>query len=274
MNVICVYRSHRFSPNMVDNDARILNAVADRLQQRGYRVRRVHEEQLGETIAEMPDIVYTMGREDCTLGILQEWESQGTTLVVNSSSGIRNCERKRFTQILTDEDVPFPESRVFCSSDSVSWDLFPCWLKKGEGYAEVAEDVMYVQNYEALEEGVEQMKERGIETLVISQHLEGDLIKCYGVKDTPFFYWHYASDGHSKFGFERMNGKEQGYAFSEVQLQRICNHAATVLGIDVYGGDCVIDKNGTIRMIDINDWPSFSCCREQAAETIIRLIGY
>ena len=267
MNMICVYRASLFSPNMEKHDAAIMNAVSDRLLLMGHHVCRIQEEKLPDMDSNLPDKVYTMGRLENTLNLLQELEMQGVE-VLNSSIGVRNCERKRFTQILMDEDVPFPTSRVFTTSDSISWDLFPCWLKKGEGYATVAEDVVYIQNEQELQNNIALMKCRGIQTAIVSQHLEGDLVKCYGVKDSPFFYWYYASDGHSKFGLEKMNGKQHGYDFSESQLKAICHHAASVLGIDIYGVDCVVDKNGTIRIIDINDWPSFSCCKDQAAEMI------
>ena len=269
MNIICVYRSSSFSPNMEQNDTAIMNAVADRLLSCGHQVCRIQEDDLSDIGSRTPDKVYTMGRLDKTLDLLQQLEVQGV-MVVNSPTGIRHCERKVFTQVLIDEDIPFPESKISLASDSMSWELFPCWLKKGEGYAAVSEDVMFIQNDRELQDGIALMQHRGIQTVVVSQHLEGDLVKCYGVTDSQFFHWYYASDGHSKFGLEAINGNKHGYTFSIKQLKTICNHAASVIGIDVYGADCVVGKDGTIRVIDMNDWPSFSCCRDRAAEMIAK----
>jgi len=42
--------------------------------------------------------------------------------------------------------------------------------------------------------------------------------------------------------------------------------------IDVYGGDAIIDAEGRISIIDFNDWPSFSRCREEAADAIAKYI--
>ena len=39
-------------------------------------------------------------------------------------------------------------------------------------------------------------------------------------------------------------------------------------GLDVYGGDCIVREDGTFCIIDLNDWPSFSRCREEAAKAI------
>ena len=38
--------------------------------------------------------------------------------------------------------------------------------------------------------------------------------------------------------------------------------------LDFYGGDAIISDSGEIHIIDINDWPSFSICREEAAKAI------
>jgi len=114
---------------------------------------------------------------------------------------------------------------------------------------------------------------RGIPSAVLNEHLKGDLIKFYGVKNTDFFYWFYPNDlNHSKFGLEAVNGKAQGIPFDENYLKQICTKAADVLDIYIYGGDCVVDKSGNIFIIDFNDWPSFSPCRAEAAPYIAQCI--
>ena len=40
----------------------------------------------------------------------------------------------------------------------------------------------------------------------------------------------------------------------------------------IYGGDCVISADGTLRIIDFNDWPSFARCREEAGGKIAECI--
>ena len=52
-------------------------------------------------------------------------------------------------------------------------------------------------------------------------------------------------------------------------FQRMCcDEAAKVLQVDVYGGDCIVSPDGSIRIIDFNDWPSFAPCRKEAAIAI------
>ena len=46
---------------------------------------------------------------------------------------------------------------------------------------------------------------------------------------------------------------------------------AGLLGLEVYGGDCIVRQDGTFAIIDFNDWPSFSRCRNDAAKAIASL---
>jgi hypothetical protein len=105
--------------------------------------------------------------------------------------------------------------------------------------------------------------------VVLNEHLEGDLMKFYGVHGSDFFYHFYPSvTTHSKFGLEAINGEAKGIPFNEDALRSICNSAAEALKVEVYGGDCIVAPDGTIRIIDFNDWPSFSPCRKEAAIAI------
>ena len=65
-----------------------------------------------------------------------------------------------------------------------------------------------------------------------------------------------------------------GYDFDIESLKKWSDEAAKVLGITVYGGDCVISADGSFKFIDFNDWPSFSRCREEAGKAIAESICY
>ena len=45
-----------------------------------------------------------------------------------------------------------------------------------------------------------------------------------------------------------------------------------MLTVHVYGGDSIVSPDGTIRIIDFNDWPSFAPCRKEAAIAIGKTI--
>ncbi|MBQ1798744.1 MAG: hypothetical protein IIZ89_05165, partial [Muribaculaceae bacterium] len=144
---------------------------------------------------------------------------------------------------------------------------------RGDFHAMHKEDVSYVRHPEEAQEVLQEYFYRGITRAVINVHLQGDLVKFYGVKDSQFFYWFYPFDeGHSKYGWEQVNGRAQGLPFDEQHLRDICARAAEELNIVVYGGDCIVDEDGTVRIIDFNDWPSFAPCRNEAAPHIARAI--
>ena len=99
-------------------------------------------------------------------------------------------------------------------------------------------------------------------------------MKFYGVSATGFFRYYYPTDdGLSKFGQEQLNGQAHHYPFSATDLQTKAEALAAAVGLQVYGGDAIVTADGSWYMIDFNDWPSFSRCREEAAEAIAGLIN-
>jgi len=48
-------------------------------------------------------------------------------------------------------------------------------------------------------------------------------------------------------------------------IAALAARAAQALGVEVYGGDCVVDVNKALHLIDLNDWPSYAACRVEAA---------
>jgi glutathione synthase/RimK-type ligase-like ATP-grasp enzyme len=75
-----------------------------------------------------------------------------------------------------------------------------------------------------------------------------------------------------KFKHELRNGKAHHYTFDVDALKSVTTRLAQLIGIDVYGGDVIVDKNGLFYIIDFNDWPSFSRCKTEAAKAISQLI--
>lgn len=90
---------------------------------------------------------------------------------------------------------------------------------------------------------------------------------------TSFFFWFYPFDfGHSKYGHEAINGHSRGLAFDKKALQAMCQQAADVLDVKIYGGDCIVGTDGSVHIIDFNDWPSFAPCRNEAAPYIAKCV--
>ena len=271
-----VMRAGAYSPNHVGNDAAIFNATAEQLRKRGYEVIIYSEEQFQVTDITEP-VVLNMCRERRSIAKLQQLERDGH-LVVNSGFGIENCTRERMTRILLGHDIPYPDSLTVNTNENVmdqlrqsGFDGF--WIKRGDFHAMHKEDVSYCRHAQEAQEVLQEYFYRGIPRAVINRHLRGDLIKFYGIAGQPFFYWFYPFDlGHSKYGHEAINGHSQGLAFSKEKLVEICERAAEVLDVTVYGGDCIIGADGSISVIDFNDWPSFAPCRVEAAPYIAKAV--
>lgn len=271
-----IMRAGVYSPNHIGNDAAIFNAAAEQLRKRGCKVKVYSEDQLNSGLVKEKYIM-CMCREQRSIHRLQEMEDAGA-LVVNSAYGIENCTRERMTRILLGSGIPYPESLIVNTNEVVK-DLLDdagytrCWIKRGDFHAMHKEDVSYVRHSQEAQEVLQEYFLRGINRAVINRHLEGDLIKFYAVQGTDFFFWFYPFDsGHSKYGHEAINGHSRGLDFDKDKLRDICRQASEVLDVKVYGGDCIIGVDGSINIIDFNDWPSFAPCRAEAAPYIAKTI--
>ena len=102
--------------------------------------------------------------------------------------------------------------------------------------------------------------------------MKGWIVKFYGVRGGGLTDCYASSAADGKFGLERYNDSpEQAYVDVE-GLTAVAERAADLLGVDVYGGDAIVGPDGTVTIIDFNDWPSFRSCTVGAASRIAELI--
>lgn len=276
LTIAGIRRGNQFSPNHIGNDAAIFSLTAEHLRRWGCVVNEYIESDL--LLSDPKEkAIFNMVRDWKSIHKLQELEDKGYT-VVNSGYGIENCTREKMTRLLMSRQISHPNSLILQTNEDPTEALekagfYNCWIKRGDFHAIHREDVTYVRNPEEAKAILKEYAIRGIQTAVINEHLVGDLVKFYGVTGTDFFYWFYPSNlHHSKFGLEAINGTAQGIPFDEGKLRTICNNAADVLNIHIYGGDCIVAEDGQMRLIDFNDWPSFAPCREEAAQHIAKRI--
>ena len=271
-----IMRAGAYSPNHIGNDAAIFNATADQLRKRGCTVNIYSEDQfISGKVSER--IILNMCREQESIHLLQKMVDEGR-IVINSGYGIENCTRERMTRILIGNNIPYPDSIIVNTNEAVIDELKKaginnCWIKRGDFHAMHKEDVSYARHAEEAQEVLQEYFYRGISRAVINRHLVGDLIKFYGIHNSPFFFWFYPfDDGHSKYGLEAINGKSKGIDFDIDELKDICHRAAEALDVRIYGGDCIVSPEGKIEIIDFNDWPSFAPCRNEAAPFIAKSV--
>ena len=266
--LIGIGRGSQYSPNLADSDASILKAVARQLQDKGFEVQLCSETEF-VTKNIKGKVLFNMARSGEALQRLQQLEQEANAVVINSGFGIANCIRLPMTEKLICNDIPYPKSWIIRNNEPLPEDItYPCWFKRGDGSTQIKEDVSYICNRQEANALLDHFWERGIQTVIVNEHLRGDVIKFYGVQGTDFFYWSYPSAAHSKFGLEAINGEAQGLPFSVEQLKQYADKASQTLNVPVYGGDCIVTEQGEMKLIDFNDWPSFAPCREKAAESI------
>lgn len=229
--ILMVQRDESFSPNAVEKDLAILQALGEKLRERGASVSYVKEELLQDKRWKLGDrvgVIFSMARSEKSLAVLQQAKAEGV-MVVNDPRSIEICNSRRAIDgLMRSNRIPA----------APYYERGKGWIKADRGH-----DVRFAAN----EEEMLAFKQQ-VEDPLLTAHVEGTLVKFYGVADRFF--------------------SPQGYP----QVAEAAARLARLVGIQVYGGDAVLLSDGTFAIIDFNDWPSFSSCREEAAAAICRLI--
>ena len=262
-SIVAVSRAERYSPNSTESDAAILAAVCRELRGKGFqRVACVGEDEPGQWPE--ADAYITMGRSDEGLRLLQQRQTDAHAVVINRPEGIR-LAIDRYRQMLLFEEHGIPVAPREGTSGY--------WVKRGHGTAETKADVTYVATREEADCAADELLRQGKGPADVRAHVEGDLVKFYGVRESGFFRFFYpGDDGMTKFGDEAVNGRPAHHPFDIRQLQDTADEAARLSQLEVYGGDGIIRTDGTFCIVDLNDWPSFSRCRDDAAQAIASLV--
>lgn len=270
-----IMRSGAFSPNHIGNDAIIFNLVADQLRKRGCEINVFSEEQFAAA-GEIPEhTVLSMCREPRNIHRTQKLEDEGH-IVINSGYGIENCTRERMTRIFEVAGLPFPDTFVVDTDEVVKDRLVRagfsgCWVKRADIHTMHHEDVAFARHPQEAQEIIQEFFLRGIKRAIISRNIDGDLIKVYGVAGSSFFHWLDPFDA----GYPRITSRSDSRpapSFDTDRLRKLCNRAAELLDIRIYGADCIVSQDGDITLINFNDWPSFAPCRAEAASAIARTV--
>lgn len=269
--LISIYRAERYSPNSVERDKAIMDAVCEKLSTQ-YNIYKTREEDIETegmplmlrlTDAHQPHsgaplLVLSMARSRKALDILTQMEAEGAR-VINRPQAVLNATRTVIDRMMRENDIPCAPLH-----GDHGW-----WIKRGEEAAQEKGDVRFAADERERDATIEEFHKRGITDIVTTAHVRGDLVKFYGVTGTAFFHTTYPTDGgFSKFGDETRNGTSRHTPFDIAALHGDASRLAQLTGIEVYGGDCIVRSDGSYAIIDFNDWPSFSVCRHDAAEAI------
>lgn len=250
-----VARERVFSPGRVDDDGAIIRMVADRLRVAGHEVSVFDADE-----AQWPEpaggtIVFAMCQGERALTNLERWQARGLR-IVNTPQGIRNCQRHRTVAAFAGRDIAFPATRLVDTDGPVPGMVEGgVWIKRGDVHATEPHDVVYVDDGAAARQALQRFRLRGIARVVMQRHIPGPVVKFYAVRGR--FFACASGVGAVPLADDVLQ-----------QIDALGRHAAEILGVEVYGGDCVRDLNGKLYLIDLNDWPSFASCRAAAASHI------
>lgn len=259
-----IYRETAHSPGRIDDDRAILESVGAAMAARGFNVELVGPDAAFDV--EFANI-FVMCERGPILDRLKEAEKTGS-IVVNSADAIRNTYRHRMIELFARHGVTVPASQIVASDSSKARPARSVWVKRYDFHATEAHDVMYAASQEGWREALHGFAQRGIPYVVAQEHVAGDLVKFYGVRnaalplDANWFEWFYHRDKGML-----------GHSFEVSALRRAVFRAAAALGLEVFGGDAVIRADGEPVIVDVNAWPSYARYRERAAQAIAELLA-
>ena len=266
---VAIYRSPSYSPMQHrSNDTAILDGTVGHLTSRGWRVTAVSEAEIERGLLPAVPLYLNMCQGPLASERLMPLELDGA-VVLNRPSSVLNCHRHRLVRQLAGSRIAFPRTVVVPSSASVATDIHLAslgtdgrrlWVKRGDVHAERPEDVVATTRT-GLAAAITAFTARDIPWVAVQEHVEGPVVKFYGVADGRFFRY-YRADGSGT------GGSAVPADLDGDRLRALAFEAAALLGLEVFGGDVAFPEPDRPVLIDINDWPSFAPFRDAAADAI------
>lgn len=251
-----IYRATEYSPNgNVPKDAAILECIGDAFKSNGLDVCYLHEEELsehGESLQACSYIV-SMARRWKNLLVLQQCERRGIT-VLNRPSAVQVTVQSRSTtlemlQVVGLPVVPFwsyePAEDAMFQCDPELQSLLPGWVKAMHPRGVSHGDVLRVETPLQADGRILELVAEGYTDIIVTRHLQGELKKVYVVGDQ---------------------------CWPDTQYADLAIKVGAVMGLEIYGVDLILTEEGPY-IIDVNDFPSFSSCRSDAANAIVHFIN-
>jgi hypothetical protein len=257
-----IFREQAHSPGREFDDTEILRLTGKHLEAEGFAVVMKSPEEVTEVPDARPRFVFLMCEQVGVLGLLRDWESSGVPHV-NRPLAVLNTYRDRMIAHFEEAGVTFAPSRLVATRGPAPAGE-GMWVKRGDVHNTQEGDVVWAPDPASVREALGRLAARGIRRAVLQPHIEGDLVKFYGVGagaaadgGPPWFRWFY-----------HKGQRVAGHPLDAVQLARLARRAAVALGLEVYGGDAIATPEGRLVLLDLNAWPSFALYRDEAAAAI------
>src|SRR5262245_47969779 len=184
-----IFRERTHSPGRESDDTEILRLTGKILEARGFDVSVRTSEEIIDSGDPPPASLFVMCEQLPILQWLQACESNGAR-IVNPPLAILNTYREQTLLRWEAARIAFPPSRVVSTRRSAASGFrpradastaYPVWVKRADvHYVEVG-DVTRASTAEAVETALAGLARRGISRAVLQAHIDGDLVKFYGV---------------------------------------------------------------------------------------------
>ena len=256
-----IFRELTNSPNRESDDALILKAVMDQLGIYKTHTQTMTPEEADTADLSSWDMIVPMCESYPRLRRLAALRRSQHVLMVNPPESVLSCYRLAMIEAFSHDPsilIPHTETRTIQGSAQMRPPAFDIanglWVKRGDVHNTCSHDVVYAQDWSEVEAIRQDFAGREISSLVLQQHVDGDLVKFYGVGPGRWFTYFYHDPATAR-----------KIPFDIDILAAMAAAGASALKLEVFGGDAIITPSGRLCLIDINSWPSFARVRAEAA---------
>ena len=274
--VTLISRHSKYSPNSEARDEALFRSLVMNFALQGISITTFDEAVFEHRPPQLEKstLILSMARSEAALHALSAAEESGVP-VLNSPRALQKAQRTDFQQWFAESGHAANHWHTSELTPELKVTLpFPLWWKRDNTATTSATDVQFVEHLTQLDEI---LSEHANEDALLMEHIDGQLVKFYGVVGTNFFYAEpHTPKGFSKFGHEQHNQHKDLAVSSQMWKQTFhaMHNAATQVaqqsGFSIYGGDAILREDGTFVFIDFNDFPSFSACLPKASEAIVQ----
>lgn len=213
------------------------------------------------------NVVVHMCRSSRKLMELEGLERQGVRIINSPSAVYRVSKSREYTmQLLQAAGVPIPSFWAFdpeldemFQCEPELQELLPGWVKCTRANGHSYDDVRRVETPLQADSAVIELSAMNVPDIIVQKHIDGELIKCYAVVDLRQTAQCSNADSYTCVSCWPSDYRELALRISRATR------------LEVFGFDVILSDAGPV-VVDVNDFPSFSIVRNDAALAIANLI--
>lgn len=255
MRVLCIFREPECSYQALHEDRAVLEAVGQSLSGSQASVSYCEANEILEHLRKW-DLIFAMCQSPRNIEWLKLLE--GSVQIINPPVAMLNCHRQQMLLNLARYGFQHPTWELREIATLRYQDSSGRWIKRPDLHATSGQDVLCVGSEDQLETCRRHFLHNRISEVIVQDHVEGSVVKCYAVAES-FFHFEVKSQL-----------APWDLWFIEERTREMTFQIGQCLGLVVYGVEFIVTKDGQVYIIDVNDWPSFRTCVNEAADAIVR----